>query len=166
MPWYLGHDEVVYTAASDDQTVRLWNPHTSQEVQAFEGPPGITTVGFAFSDTALLTDRGTISITDISISHSNFEPLAEKFIPMEQAWIQQGDYDFLWLPQEFRSDRSTFYGNTTAIGLSSGQVRKLNNYVTTMNTRVETRRSSPSINIEYVRSQRIGEILRRLRNVR
>jgi WD40 repeat protein len=116
------HDGALLASASYDNTVRLWDPRTGQEVQNLEGQLGITTVSFSFGDTALLTNRGIISINDKSIPRSNFEPSAGKYITIKQAWIRQGDYDLLWLPQEYRSGCSAFYGNIFAIGLNSGQV--------------------------------------------
>ena len=79
-------------------------------------------VSFSFSDTALLTNRGIISIDNRSIPRLNLEHSSEKFIAIKQAWIRQGDYDLLWLPQEYRSGCSAFSGNTIAIGLNSSQV--------------------------------------------
>ena len=42
---------------------------------------------------------------------------------IQDDWIRQRDYNLLWLPQEYRCYCSAFYGNTIAIGLSSGHVR-------------------------------------------
>jgi hypothetical protein len=57
-----------------------------------------------------------------SITGLALECLTNKTITMKNDWIQRGDCNLLWLPHEYRSDYSAFYGDTLAIGRRSGQV--------------------------------------------
>jgi WD40 repeat protein len=116
-------DGSLLASASSDQTVRLWDVSTSQQVQTLEELPGIiTAISFSFDNTALLTNRGTISIDDKSIPYLALESSTGKHITIRQEWVRQGDYNLLWLPQEYRSGYLAFHGNTIAFGLNSGQV--------------------------------------------
>ncbi|KIX03238.1 uncharacterized protein Z518_06790 [Rhinocladiella mackenziei CBS 650.93] len=116
------HDGSLLASASNDETVRLWNPHTGREIQTLKGPPGIIAVDFSLGDTALRTNQGIMSIDNKFIPCLTFESSAWQPITMNDAWIRQGEHDLLWLPLEYRRSPSAFYGNTIAIGLRSGQV--------------------------------------------
>jgi hypothetical protein len=50
-------------------------------------------------------------------------PLTNETVVIKNGWIRRVECNLLWLPQEYRSGRSAFNGNTIAIGLNSGQVR-------------------------------------------
>lgn len=117
------HDGSLLASASYDKTVRFWNPRTARKVQTLKGYTGVTIVSFSADDTALLTNRGMISINAISITCPKAEPSNRECIAMKQAWIQRGDYDLLWLPTEYRVGPLAFYGETIAIGLNSSKVR-------------------------------------------
>ena len=73
-------------------------------------------------DKILLTDLGTIDIEKDSalVQVNEFSP--NQTLIIKSNWIRQGRYNLLWLPQEYRSGRSTFCNNTLAIGLNSGQI--------------------------------------------
>ena len=105
-----------------DQTVRLWNPATGQEVQKLENVGRSTTLNFTNDNQNLLFDHGTWNIEKKAISVLTPELSSNQTTIIKNSWIQQDDRDFLWLPQEYRSGRSTFRNDTFAFGLPSGQV--------------------------------------------
>ena len=80
------------------------------------------TLNFTNDNTVLLSDHGTLLIG----KESHFVPTSElsssQTLMIEGNWIRQDNYNFLWLPQEYRSSCSAFYDNTFAFGLHSGQV--------------------------------------------
>jgi hypothetical protein len=112
-------DGSLLASGSEDETVRLWNPTTGQAVQKFQNMPGITTITFTLDNKILLTNRGAMHIDNGSIHALALEP--STYI-IKNNWIQRKNCNLLWLPQEYRSDRSAFYNNTFAIGRHSGQV--------------------------------------------
>ena len=114
-------DGSLLASASDDQTVRLWNPATGQEVQKFETIGYITTLYFTNDDKILLTNRGIINIKKKFVFVSTPESFSNQTL-IKHSWIQRDSRDFLWLPQEYRAGCSTFHDNTFAFGLHSGQV--------------------------------------------
>jgi WD40 repeat protein len=109
-------------SASDDRTVRLWNLTTGQQVQKFDNAGYIETLGLTEDNKAILTNQRAIQID----SRSALVPARESFtnmtIMIRDGWIRRGSHDLLWLPQEYRSGRSVFCGNSFAFGLHSGQV--------------------------------------------
>ena len=109
-------------SASSDQTVRLWDPATGQEVQKLEIGEPIDTLCFTNDNKVLLTNHGTIDIEKGSIPVLAPESSLNQTLMTHGSWIRQGSRDLLWLPQEYRSGLSAFHGNTFAFGLHSGQV--------------------------------------------
>jgi hypothetical protein len=63
-----------------------------------------------------------MSINDESIALSDYGTFTRITIMMKNNWVQRGDRNFLWLPQEYRNTYSAFHSNILGIGLNSGQV--------------------------------------------
>ena len=115
-------DGSLLASRSDDKTIRLWNPSTGQEAQKFDGVPSVMTISFAVDNKTLLTNRGALSIDTRLVPGQAIKSSTNETLVIENEWIQRGEYNFLWLPQEYRSGCSAFYDNTFAFGLSSGHV--------------------------------------------
>ena len=70
----------------------------------------------------LYTNLGTIDIEEDSALIRVIKFSLNQILIIKDSWIRQGSYNFLWLPQEYRSGYLTFYKKTLAIGLHSGQI--------------------------------------------
>jgi WD40 repeat protein len=115
-------DGSLLASVSNDDTVRLWNPATGQAVQTFENILDVTTISFIYDNRILLTNRGAIYIDNGSIYSPGLESSTIKTSIIKNDWIQRNNRNLLWLPHEYRSSCSAFYGDIFAIGRSSGQV--------------------------------------------
>lgn len=115
-------DGSLLASASHDQTVRLWNPATGQEIQKLGNVGYNTRLFFTNDDKALFFDHGTMLIEKESLFVSISELFTNQTLITKGNWIRQDNYDFLWLPQEYRNSCSTFQNNTFAFGLYSGRV--------------------------------------------
>ena len=112
-------DGSLLASGSDDHMVRLWNPSTGQEMQKLENISGVATISFTIDNKTLLTNRGAMSINNEAITLSNYG--SPTYI-IRNDWVRRGNRNYLWLPQEYRTNCSAFYGNMLALGRKSGQV--------------------------------------------
>ncbi len=115
-------DGSLLASASDDETVRLWNPATGQEIQKLGNVGYNATLIFTNDNQKLLFNHGTMLIGKESLFVPTSELVSNQTLIIEGNWIRQDNYNFLWLPQEYRNNQSTFHNNTFAFGLHSGQV--------------------------------------------
>jgi WD40 repeat protein len=117
------HDGSLLASASNDRTIRLWNPSTGEEVLKLEAVLSITTISFTMDNKTFLPNQGALSIDDRLIPDQAIKTLANETIMVKNGWIRRGESNLLWLPQEYRSGCLTSNGDTIAIGLNSDQVR-------------------------------------------
>lgn len=115
-------DGSLLASASGDQTVRLWNPATGQEIQKLENVGYNTTLIFTNDNKNLRFDHGTMLIEKESLLVPTSEVFSNQTLIIEGSWIRQDNHNLLWLPQEYRNCCLTFNDNTFAFGLHSGRV--------------------------------------------
>ena len=115
-------DGSLLASASYDKTVRLWNPTTGQEVQKFEVLGYIATLDFTNGNKILSTNLGTINIEKKNTLAGVTKISPNQTLMINNSWIGRGNYNLLWLPQEYRSGCSTFCNGTFGFGLNSGQI--------------------------------------------
>ena len=74
-------------STSYDQTVRLWNPATGQEVQKLENVGRSTTLNFTNDNQNLLFDHGTWNIEKKAISVLTPELSSNRTTIIKNSWI-------------------------------------------------------------------------------
>lgn len=115
-------DGSLLASASYDKTVRLWNPVTGEQLQRLDGDPLINDISFTMDNKTLLTNRGPICIGIDPASVKTLNADGDNTLILNHDWLEHGGHRILWLPQEYRSDVSAFYGSRLAIGQKSGRV--------------------------------------------
>ena len=116
------YDGSLLASTSGDKTVRLWNPADGKEIQKLDVLHEVRNLEWTMDNRILLTDRGTLCIDTIPILNTTSACNINNIMFLSQDWVWYNNRQFLWLPQEYRSDVSAFHGNTFAIGRNSGQV--------------------------------------------
>ena len=143
-----GHSDIVYSvifssddarlaSASDDNTVKLWDAATGQCLQTFHVSRGIRSIlSFDSAGSCLDTDIGTLHLSpSLSLASKTLsiptipQPSQQRQhsyyrgygISPDGAWITWNSEKVLWLPQEYRSLRSTVRGSAVALGCPSGR---------------------------------------------
>lgn len=95
------------------------------QVCVWESDQFVSKISFSTDRQTLLVNRGTIHIDpSLSVSETRVKKAGNN-IMLKEDWIECGNRRVLWLPHEYRSDVSTVYDNTLAIGCPSGVVRFL-----------------------------------------
>ena len=118
-----------------DGTVKLWDAVTWACLQTFY--LGTTShLAFDPTDSYLITDIGAISVTAEYDSNADtaagVDSVADKTcqlvkwygygLSLDRVWITWGGQNVLWIPSEYRPERSLVFGSTVAIGGSTGRV--------------------------------------------
>ncbi|WAO93526.1 Hypothetical protein NCS54_01107600 [Fusarium falciforme] len=120
-------------SGSGDKTVKVWDAATGACVQTLEVGRVITYLSFYLTSSShLSTDIGLLSLdipalpstiesqpTDAvsrGISHTGYG------VSTDGVWIMKDEKTMLWLPPEYRAEKSAVVGSTVAIGSRSGRV--------------------------------------------
>lgn len=84
--------------------------------------PVISTISPTHDNMTWFTDRGILNIDEGSVSAQAPQLGTDHSMMLMHDWIRLGTRKLLWLPQEYRSDATSFRDNTFGIGRRSGQV--------------------------------------------
>ncbi|KAM5470729.1 hypothetical protein MauCBS54593_003770 [Microsporum audouinii] len=117
-------DGRLLASGSDDKTVKLWDPTTGAELQAFTIEGEIHELSFSDNSPCLRTNLGSINIQPWYCNGFS-KPLETNVqLPtLVNQWISLQGRKRLWLPVEYRPTCSTVEaGGTLAMGHASGRV--------------------------------------------
>lgn len=95
--------------------ISLLEINTGQEVRIIQNMPHVGKIEFAQDDQSLITSGGVIALG--SDSSVNFESTNNY-----GHWIQSGNTNLVWLPQEYRGHKIAFHDGLVAISQHSGAI--------------------------------------------
>ena len=107
-------------SASDDETVKLWDPATGAQLQTLE--LGITTSTLLFSAFGqyLTTDGGILHMSSLNLSPDSLEQVRALFISND--WIIEEGESILWLPPDYRATCVAVWNGIVVLGHLSGRI--------------------------------------------
>jgi hypothetical protein len=111
-------------SASEDHTVRLWDPKTGRTLQTLWVGVVIRTVFFSVDGSCLETDRGLLDVTTslLSPGASPFRPALPRGIFVREQWVVWKKDNLLWLPPDYRSQSVAVLKNLLVLGHASGRI--------------------------------------------
>ncbi|KAH6985563.1 hypothetical protein EDB80DRAFT_231562 [Ilyonectria destructans] len=121
-------------SASYDHTVKVWDAATGHCQATLDVGRRLYTVRFDATGTRLLTDAGTFDLSvpspspsppaTLSASGPLYHPCQRQGygISTDNVWITYQGRNLLWIPSEYRPEKSAIAASTVAFGCSSGRV--------------------------------------------
>ncbi|KAJ6276546.1 WD40-repeat-containing domain protein [Bipolaris maydis] len=119
------HDSTRLASASDDSTVKIWDASSGTCIYTLDVSASLRHLSFDCTGTLLNTERGTISISQIT---DRIDVAASKLqyqgagISSDGDWVMCSGNNILWIPSEFRPSGSAVSGTQVGMGVGSGRI--------------------------------------------
>ena len=115
-------DGKTVASGSGDNTVRLWDATTGEEIQKQETSRVVSRIVFSDDGSNLVTNIGQLDLGLASVTHQASVTKLQTTIRLDSSWISVRGEDFLWLPHEYRGVTHDAFGSRLAVGQASGAV--------------------------------------------
>jgi hypothetical protein len=111
-------------SASEDRTVRLWDPSTGTALQTLRIDVTVQTFSFSIDGSCLETDRKLLDATTSLLSPGAV--LSRSALPrgmfVKERWVARGKGNLLWLPSDYRPTSVAVRGSDVVLGHASGRI--------------------------------------------
>ena len=116
-------DSKLMVSGSGDSTIKIWDVATGQEMQTLAIGTILHNISFDITGAHLNTDIGVVVLdTLLALNTVPSAPAQGYGLSSNGIWTTWDLENLLWLPTEYRPQRSAVSASTVAIGCTSGQV--------------------------------------------
>jgi WD40 repeat protein len=109
-------------SGSSDGKIRIWDAATGTLLQTFEIATPVQALTFSADGFYLEIDRGVLDLMSLSLDTASSRSNLSRDMFIKEDWVTQGMKNLLWLPPDYRPDKTAVWGRVLGLGYASGLV--------------------------------------------
>ena len=116
-------DSKLVVSGSGDCSIKIWDAATGREMQTLAIGTTLRNISFDITGAHLNTDIGVVVLdTLLALDTAPSAPAQGYGLSSDGIWTTWDSENLMWLPTEYRPQRSAVSASTVAIGCASGRV--------------------------------------------